>query len=67
MTIQAKEFLRKSIEQYRGFSEDKKLLAKQSIALQIKMHEASLNTIGIGFCEWQVSTAKIFLRIFKNE
>ena len=66
MTTQAKVILKDAINIYEASPSDKKKELIQSVQNNLKIHYASLNSIGIGLDEDKVTAGKIFLRIFNK-
>lgn len=66
MTPRTKEYLLRSIPDFKTFSATKKKEVIEGLEYHIKCHYEAINSIGVGYVEEQVQAAKIFLRIFKK-
>ena len=66
MTPRTKEYLLRSIPDFKTFSATKKKEVIEGLEYHIKCHYEALNNIGMGYSEDQVKAAEIFLRIFKK-
>ena len=63
MTPQAKVLLKKSINEYKTFSEPKKEQMVSLVRTRIKQHENAIKTIGTGYADYFVEAGRVFLRI----
>lgn len=67
MTIETKNILIRTLNQFETFSDTQKENGIKSIKEQIEAHHKAMNSIGVGFAEHQVRATTIFLRIIKNK
>ncbi len=66
MTPRTKQYLLRSIPDFKTFSATKKKEVIEGLENHIKCHYEALNNIGIGYNVDQVQAATIFLRIFNK-
>jgi len=66
MTPQTKQYLLRSIPDFKAFSATKKKEVIEGVQHHIKSHYEAIERIGTGYNVDQVKAGEIFLRIFKK-
>jgi len=66
MTPQTKQYLLRSIPDFKAFSATKKKEVIEGVQHHIKSHYEAIERIGTGYNVDQVRSGEIFLRIFKK-
>ena len=66
MKPKTKEYLLRSVPDFKTFSATRKKEVLEGIEHHIKCHYEAINSIGVGYNVDQVKAGEIFLRIFKK-